>query len=339
MKRFRRWYENRTIAADVLSRVNGAIATGTINDILPGLVGLEQKQYTVAQFWPRFRDEYCKPRLASWSRYELSFRSINAEIGQIVLGEFRRHHLHAYVQKRSLEVAANTVNKDIAAIKKMFSFAVEVGAIEAHPLTRFPTIKTQEKALRLPTGEEFRRLVSSIEDPAIGALVAILGETGMRKGEALRLTWSHVDLRGNRIIVERTKGKRVRSIPLSEFAVDHLRRLVRFVHQPRVFCHQESGKPWENPDKVFRTARSAAGLSWVTFHSLRHFRATAWLQHGADIRTVKEALGHRDIQTTMRYLKHIDSHADRALRSAQELEKEALENASRRDKNGTLKNR
>lgn len=335
MKRFRRWYENKTIAKDVLDRLNGAIANGTIDEILPGLVGQAEHQYTVKTFWNRFLGEYCKARLVSWKRYRLSFDSINAELGGVPLKEFHRHHLHEYIEKRTKQVSASTVNKDIAAIKKMFSYALEVGAISSHPLIKFPAIKTQETALVLPTLEEFRQLVECMPDPAIGALVAVLGETGMRKGEALGLKWSSVDFKEKRIYAERTKGKRVRSIPLSDFAIEKLRSLIRFVNQPYVFVHQGTGKRWKNPDKKFREGRETARMEWVTFHTLRHFRGTTWLQRGADIRTVKDALGHRDIQTTMRYLKHVESHADKAIREAQEREKQEIQNDLQRDKSGT----
>jgi integrase/recombinase XerD len=337
MKRFRRWYENRMIAKHVLDRLNGAIATGTIDDVLPKLVGITDRQYTVKTFWDRFRDEYCKPRLVSWKRYRLSFDSINAKIGSVPLREFRRQHLHEFVEKRTRQVSKSTVNKDIAAIKKMFSFALEVGVIESHPLVKFSYIKTQEISLRLPTLEEFRILVDAMPDPAISALVAVLGETGMRKSEGLSLKWSDVDFRGKRIMVEKTKGKKVRSIPLSDFAIEKLRSLIRFVNQPYIFTHQGTGRRWKNPDKLFRKGRQTVKMEWITFHTLRHFRGTNWLQHGADIRTVKDTLGHKDIQTTMRYLKYIESHADKALREAQGKEKYEIQNAAERDKNGTIK--
>jgi integrase len=333
MKRFRRWYENKRLAGKVLDILNGAIATGHIDGVLPGLVHTEEQAYTVASFWIRFRDEYCKPRMTSWKRYQLSFESLNAHLGIIPLEAFRREHLHGFVEKRVKEVSASTCNKDIAAIKKMFSYALEVGAIQFHPLVKFRTIKVQETALRVPTADEFHKLVDSMPEPELAALVAVLGETGMRKGEALGLTWDRLDLLRRRMQLEKTKGKKVRSVPLSEFAVEKLRSLIRFVHQPRVFVHP-NGKPWTNPDKKFRAGRKAAGMPWVTFHTLRHYRGTSWLDHGADIKSVQESLGHADIQTTMRYLKHVQSRTERAIREAQEREKESDQIVSEREKNG-----
>jgi integrase len=339
MKRFRRWYENRTMAQDVFDRLSGAIASGTLDTVLPGLVGALEATATVSSFWERFRDEYCKPRLSSWSRYELSFRTLNAEFGTIPLGEFRRQDLHSYMQKRKGQVSDSTINKDIAAIKKMFSYALEVGAVEHHPLVRFPGIRVQEKALRLPTVEEYHRLVDAMPDPVISAFVAVLGETGFRKNEALNLRRDQVDWKAARILTEKTKGKKVRSIPLSNFAMEKLRSLVPFVRNPHLFVHQGQvrldGRRWLNPDKIFRRGRKAAGLEWITFHTLRHMRATTWMTHGVDLRTVKELLGHSDIRTTMRYVKYVDSHADLAVRSAQAEEEIELQNDKRGDKSGT----
>jgi len=56
------------------------------------------------------------------------------------------------------------------------------------------------------------------------------------------------------------------------------------------------------------------------FHDLRHFRATQWLIHGVDIYTVKHYLGHKRIETTMRYLHFVPGHAEDTIRTAQEAE-------------------
>jgi integrase len=96
-----------------------------------------------------------------------------------------------------------------------------------------------------------------------------------------------------------------------------------FLNNPYVFVHQsgpKKGKRINNPHKRFYVGRKASGFAWVTFHLLRYFRGTSWLQHGADIRSVQEKLGHKDIRTTLRYTHYVEDHADHAIRDAQEHE-------------------
>ena len=340
MRRFRRWYETRAIARKVMDTLNGAIATGNIDQVLPGLVGSAEMDHTIATFWEVFRDKYCRPRLSSWRRYQQSFNFILPELGWVRLKEFTRKHLDDFLEKRIKTVSRSTANKDIAAMKKMFTYALQVGAVPAHPLVRYASYKVQEKALRLPTLAEFRSLVETQPTPQLAALVAILGETGMRRNEALNLEWKNLDLSKRRVLAEKTKGKKVRSLPLSEFAVEKLRQLTRFVGNPHVFVYDlgsHRGKVMRKPYKAFRKAAKSVGLGWVTFHTLRHMRGTSWLQHGADIRDVQLALGHSSVTTTMRYLKHTETHVDQALRQAQEKELRELEIELKRDKSGTAK--
>ncbi len=49
--------------------------------------------------------------------------------------------LHRYVAQRKKQVQPATVNRDIAALSKLFSYALECGEIDTHPLVRFPKLK------------------------------------------------------------------------------------------------------------------------------------------------------------------------------------------------------
>ena len=155
-------------------------------------------------------------------------------------------------------------------------------------------------------------------------MVAVLGETGMRKSEALHLKWEHVDLKQRLVSVEHTKNRRVRHIPLSPFALEWLNRTVRYLKDPYVFINPRTGSHWVNPDKAFRRGRQKSNLEWVGFHDLRRFRATQWVIQGVDLRTVKELLGHADIKTTMRYAHFAPSHALSSVRKIQSREWQEL---------------
>lgn len=325
-KEFRRFFANRTLAKRVLARIEASIAEGCwqeLRDRLTDSGGADA--LTIAAFSQRFMEEYAKPRLASWQRYELSFASLNRRLGELRMDEFSRRHLHRYVKERVGEVAAATVNKDIAAVRKMFSYAVETGVIERHPLVRFPMVRVQEAARRILTVGEFRALVAGMDRSPIAAMTAVMGETGIRKGEALSLRWENIDLDRRILTAARTKSRRVRHIPLTDYAIHWLSAMVRWRDCPDVFVSDASGEGWINPEKAFRRGAVNAGLAWVGFHDLRRFRATQWIRHGVDLRTVKELLGHRDIKTTMRYAHFVPEHAAQSILAAQALEARELD--------------
>ncbi len=63
--------------------------------------------------------------------------------------------------------------------------------------------------------------------------------------------------------------------------------------------HHASGSPLQ---KAIKKAAISAGLNKrVTVHTLRHSFATHLLEHGYDIRTIQQLLGHSNLQTTMIY--------------------------------------
>lgn len=318
-KTFRRYFPSMSAARHVLARIEGSIATGTWPELRRELCGAEAKEQTLREFSQVFLKQYAAVRIRSWQRYELSLRTLNDSLGGIRLSKFHRRHLHGFVQERVKQVAASTVNRDIACLKKLFSYAFGIGAIEDHPPIRFPLLPIQEKAFRVMTIEEYRRLIASMERASIAAMVTVMGETGLRKGEALSLLWEHVDLRQRMLTVEHTKSRKVREIPLSDLAVESLTSLTRRLDTPQVFLNSSTGKPWVNPEKPFRSGCKKADLKWVGFHDLRRFRATQWVRMGVDLRTVKELLGHADIQTTMRYARFVKS-ALSEVRQAQQAE-------------------
>ena len=123
----------------------------------------------------------------------------------------------------------------------------------------------------------------------------------MRIGEIFRLRWEQVDFEQRIISVFAPKTGKTREVPLNEVT----ERILQFWKLGRkndhVFYNFNTGEPFHDLKAGFQLACKKAGLSDVTWHTLRHTFASRLVKRGVDIVTVKELLGHSTITVTMLY--------------------------------------
>ena len=131
-------------------------------------------------------------------------------------------------------------------------------------------------------------------------LIELALKTGMRRSELANLKVG--DIHDDFLIVREGKGRKDRVIPLSEPMVLRLKDFVK-VKKPndKVF----DLKPPSITMKIKDIARRA-GVEELHAHTLRHKFATDLLEHGADLRSVQQLLGHENLSTTQVYLSITD---------------------------------
>jgi integrase/recombinase XerD len=142
------------------------------------------------------------------------------------------------------------------------------------------------------------------------AMLEVLYATGLRVSELVSLPMSALHLTEGWIKVH-GKGGKERLIPLGEQAVACLQTYLRSAREhlmrggrtTRVFVNgRGEGMTRQGFWKLLRTYARQAGLTKpMSPHTLRHSFATHLLEHGADLRSVQQMLGHRDISTTQIY--------------------------------------
>ena len=284
---------------------------------------------TIQSFSDVYLNEYCRVRNRRPDFKEETLKPIVRILGNVKVTEVRRKHAHFFASERAKDgVMPGTINRGLAVLKNLMTFALEKELIEAHPLLKFRLIPEEECALQVLTLEEERALVACMPDLVSQAFVAILGETGLRMSEGFTLRWELVDVKDRLLTVEKTKGGKARTIPLSDYALAWLTALTRLPQSPYVFNCPSTKTRYHDLRYPLEKGRELANLSWVGFHDLRHFRATQWVKAGVDLRTVQVLMGHQSIQTTMRYAHFAPTHATRAIIEAQRRESIEWERAT-----------
>lgn len=156
-------------------------------------------------------------------------------------------------------------------------------------------LKEENQVEQLLTEKEKQRLIDCCADHLRPIVITALN-TGMRRGEILRLRWGHVDFCYNQIKVEKTKGGRTRSIPMNRAA----RSVLQFVSKTGAYVFSAE-KALKTVKRSFATACRKAGIEKFRFHDLRHTFASDLVRRGIDLVTVMGLLGHSSITVTMRY--------------------------------------
>jgi integrase len=111
-----------------------------------------------------------------------------------------------------------------------------------------------------------------------------------------------VDLLNQLVLLIDTKDGERRGIPLNQTMIDLLSSLQNTATGPWVFPNPRTGQPYrKDADTAWYTALKKADLQGLHFHDLRHTTGSHLRMQGADLFTIKEILGHKDLRMTARY--------------------------------------
>jgi integrase len=135
----------------------------------------------------------------------------------------------------------------------------------------------------------------------------------MRRGEILGLKWEDIDFRNGVITLLDTKNGEKREVPMNDTLIETLRSIRRHPSSPYVFCDQE-GKRFCRARGSFNTALRRAGIENFRFHDLRHTLGSNLVMQGVELNTVREILGHKSIDMTLRYAHLSPAHKTKAVR-------------------------
>jgi len=179
--------------------------------------------------------------------------------------------------------------------------------------------KIAERQVKFLTGKEVDRLLnapslSTIVGKRDKAILEVLFSTGLRVSELVSLNRDNVDIKRREFGVV-GKGGRARVVFLSSRAASYLEEYLKARDdnfKPLFIRHSRNLAPNLKDNQMRLTARSVQRILKkysrkvklpfdATPHVLRHSFATDLLMAGADIRSVQEMLGHKNIQTTQIY--------------------------------------
>ncbi len=258
-----------------------------------------------------------------WAERQRAYRDKKVYVRQLVerFGHLRLRDLNTkIIEQWQTELLKSrkpaTVNRKLACLKHMVNKGVQWEMVSEYTLKKVRNVKLLEernRRLRFLTVEECQALIDCCAGH-LKPLVKIALHTGMRRGEILNLKWEQVDLKHGFILLDVTKNGERREIPIDETLKEVFNSMARGFESVYVFTDPNTGDPYKTIKRSFSTALKKAEIRDFKFHDLRHTFASQLVMNGVDITSVKELLGHKTLNMTMRYAHLAPEHKMKAVR-------------------------
>lgn len=213
----------------------------------------------------------------------------------------------------SLGLSVSTALRRLSSTRSFYVFLKK----EGHYQGSIPDIEPPKKPKHLPnclSEEEVDRLLAAPDletDSGLRdkAMLETMYSSGLRVSELLNLEKGQVNM-SKGIITVLGKGAKERKVPLSDYAIEYIKKYVNEVRNKSEFKGSKylflsrRGEPLSRVyffKQVRKYSEQVGITTTVSPHTLRHSFATHLLNHGAQLRIVQGMLGHTNIATTQIY--------------------------------------
>ena len=255
------------------------------------------EDYTLGELLKKYMNEITIFKKSRIKETQCLQRLIKENICNTPLYKTTMNDIQAYKKKRSNSPVA--LRNEIILIRHCLKIARSEWGLDfpsiGWEVTSLPKKPSSRK--RRVSNEEYKALFEAskkMRQQYIWPAVSLAIETGMRRGELLKLEWKNINLKDQTALLEDTKNGSDRYIPLSPLA-----------------CQLLSSLP-NTSERVFTVSENALRLSWerlrkkahvydLRFHDLRHEALSRFTEKGLSPFEVAEISGHKHLNQLRAY--------------------------------------
>ena len=228
----------------------------------------------------------------------------------------RRWPNNPYINEENRgKLSAYSILGDVRAIKVFWGWLYNEEYVDKNALSKFPLPKVPQLILKTLTGEQIKKIINAIghgssQEVKYRCIVLLLLDSGLRISELISIKNNDLDLIHGLITVL-GKGQKQRVVPISTLTRKEITKYIKYHRQG--LCSEESPYlfPASNGERISATSVrqymrrlcTRMGFDDIKLypHLFRHTFATQSIAKGANVFAVKEIMGHKSLQTTMKY--------------------------------------
>lgn len=208
-------------------------------------------------------------------------------------------------------LSKTSISRKLSSIRSLLKFAYRNNYIKINPVAGISNPKSIRKLPSVVSYNEIMEVLKNTDEENEDGLLAkiifeLLYGCALRVSELCSINKNDIDLKSG-ILRVKGKGNKVRIVPVGEKSIIVIREYLKSQNagsEPEALIVNESGSRIY-PRLVHRIVNKYLGrvsdVERKSPHALRHSAATHMLDNGADLRAVKEILGHENLSTTQIY--------------------------------------
>lgn len=264
-------------------------------------------------------------------------KKIYPTLGNVKMPEITPAQITALLlDQQSQGKAHSTVIKTYTVLHSLFKMAYMGDMIDRNPMDKVERPRPRKDEVK-PTGPEaftaaeVSQIMAAADQEPLKwrAMVHLLIDTGIRRGECCALRWENINFKTGAITIagnlcytkqkgvylDTPKNGRARVVYAGVDTLAMLRHLrveqAGKAISPYVFTQEESSEPMhpQSPTRYLSNFSRRYGIPDLHPHKLRHTFASLAITNGADVASVSEALGHSDKAVTLRMYTHADEQS------------------------------
>lgn len=210
----------------------------------------------------------------------------------------------AYVQERTRAgIKPSSLNTELKVIQSLLRFAKETDTSVCETMLEVRPLKTGEALPKDLSMSQVQALLNAVQCPMERAWILLMLHCGLRTCEVRALRWEDIDLQKRVLYVRESKGLQSRVVFLSQPVKEALEELLQ--NEELVFTYRNKPLSRHYCQSRLRTIGKSCEFH-VTPHQLRHTCATMLLNAGMSVLGVQKLLGHKYVETTLRYTRVYD---------------------------------
>jgi len=220
---------------------------------------------TVSQMVNEYVEKWAKPRKRTWKEdARMLSKDVIPQFGKRKAKDIKRRDIVLLMDGIVDRGSPITANRTLRVIKKMFSFAVKRGMLDASPCMEIDPPAKENQRERVLNEDEIKMFWLGLDkakmSDATRLVLKLLLITAQRKGEVSQAEWSEIDLKNGwwTIPKERSKNERIHRVPLSPMAIDIFQQAKVHLGESKWVFPSSKGQPI-TPRSISRAIRNNSG--------------------------------------------------------------------------------